>query len=145
MSIPWDDTYLLHLPVIDAQHRQLFAILSELETALAGDLSPTAAEHLLLRLQHYAARHFAIEERYMEESHFPGLEQQRQAHRKFSATFTRVFDESRAGGISPSLAPLMERELSQWLRDHVAGLDQSFAVFYGHFLEELKGGKTRPP
>ena len=144
MTLLWDDAYLLHLPVIDAQQKQLFTTFSELATATAAGISAAETETLLVRLQHYAARHFSIEEKYMTASHYPGLERHRQAHQEFATTFAQMLADFRAGDISEPLPARIERQLSQWLKDHVAGLDQSFGVFYGHFLQEFKADDHSP-
>ena len=144
MTLIWDDAFLLHLPVIDAQHRQLFTTLSELEAAMAAGISAAETEALLVRLQHYAARHFSIEEKYMAQSHYPGLKKHRQAHQEFATTFARMLADCRTGNVAEPLAARIERQLSQWLKDHVTGLDQTFGVFYAHYLQELKDADNSP-
>jgi hemerythrin len=139
MSIIWDDSYLLHLPVIDAQHKQIVAALNELESAMAGDITSAEVDTLLLRLQQYTARHFAIEERHMKESNYPGLARQQAAHREFGEIFARLESDYRRGGLSQNLVIALHRELSQWVRQHVTGLDQSFGRYYRHYHQELPG------
>lgn len=144
MSIIWDDSYLLHLPVIDAQHKQIVAVLNELESAMAGDITSAEVDALLLRLQQYTARHFAIEERHMEESNYPGLARQRAAHREFGEIFARLASDYHRGGLSHSLVNCLHRELSQWVQQHVTGIDQSFGRYYHHYRQELPGNDQPP-
>lgn len=144
MSIPWDDAYLLHLPVIDAQHKQIIAALSELETAVSDGITSAKVEELLTRVQHYAVRHFAIEERHMEESNYPGLARQQAAHQEFREKFTRFQSDYRNAGLSPALLTTMQRELSLWIKQHVTGLDQTFGNYYRHYLQETSGEHGKP-
>lgn len=136
MSFPWDDAYLLHLPVLDAQHKQLVAALNELETAMIGGITSSKVEELLTRAQQYAVRHFAIEERHMEESHYPGLARQQAAHQEFREKFARFLSDYRRGGLSEVLLSTLQRELSLWIKQHVTGLDQTFGKYYHHYLTE---------
>jgi hypothetical protein len=38
-----------------------------------------------------------------------------------------------------SLVITLHRELIQWVRQHVTGLDQSFGRYYRHYRQELPG------
>lgn len=137
MAISWDDAYLLHLPAIDAQHKQIVAALNELETAMNGDITSSEVEEILTRIQLYATRHFTIEERHMAESSYPGLARQQAAHREFKDKFARLFHQYRSEGLSQMVVDTVQRELSQWVKEHVTGLDQSFGTYYRRYLEEL--------
>lgn len=144
MPIPWDDAYLLHLPVIDAQHKQIIAALDDLEAAMSGNITSAEIENLLTRVQQYTSRHFSIEERHMEESSYPGLARQQAAHQEFKDTFSQFFKDFRRGGLSQDLVARVHRELNQWIKEHVTGLDQTFGAYYRHYLRELPGGDHRP-
>lgn len=144
MSVSWNDSFLMNLPVIDAQHKQIIAALDDLETALSKGISSTQVEELLVRAQHYVARHFSIEERYMEESGYPGLVRQQEAHQEFSEKFARLLSDYRTGGFSQALVNSLHHELSHWIKEHVTGLDQSFGRYYRHYRQELPGDDQPP-
>jgi hemerythrin-like metal-binding protein len=57
-------------PVIDAQHREIFDLLSSLETA--GAQSPSDAFFVAGRLMEHVDVHFAMEEDLMRRSEYPG-------------------------------------------------------------------------
>lgn len=126
----WKDEFKIGIPVIDAQHKQLFLCSSQLTEALSAGLKPTTIENFLTQLGHYVTRHFALEEQYMEASAYPGLSKQKEAHRYFTNRFSEIQSSFQKAGLSPSVVNAIQNELTEWIKKHVLGLDQSFGAFY---------------
>jgi hemerythrin len=135
----WKDEFKIGISVIDAQHRQLFLCDNELSAALAKGLKPSAIENILTQLGFYVARHFAMEEQYMEASSYPNLPEQVEDHRYFAKRFAEIQGEFTQNGLRPSVVHAIQHELSQWIKEHVLGLDQAFGAFY-----KEKGEKATP-
>ncbi len=63
-KIEWNDSYLLGVPEIDQQHKQLIAIANELYDVATGDESvyETKMPVILKKLTDYTVYHFSMEE-----------------------------------------------------------------------------------
>ena len=91
----WSNDYLIGVSTIDSQHKRLFEFFGELEEAIGKNEAGAAVSDILDKLDQYKTRHFQLEEKYMEESGYPGLDEQIEAH----ASFTELF-----GGFRQQLA-----------------------------------------
>jgi len=126
----WKDDYKIGIPVIDAQHKQLFLATNELSEALSKGLTPAVINSLLTHLEFYAVRHFQMEERYMMESSYPDLSEEIEEHQYFTKRFTDIKNEFTQNGLTPDIVHAIQNELSLWIKDHVLGLDQAFGAYY---------------
>ena len=126
----WKEEYALGIPVIDAQHKQLFRLCAELDAVLKSGVKAEDIDALLVRIREYAARHFTMEEKYMAESNFPGVSEQKMAHQGFIASFQEVYDDFHTNGLSREIVEGIQRQLSGWVRKHVTGMDQQFGKYY---------------
>ncbi len=104
----------------DAQHQALFEILDSIG-------QPGCGAEVLQRLQQYTESHFCLEEAYMEQLGFPGLEQHRAAHDQFRAEIDTLlasdFDED------ANLRQMISTYLTEWLKRHVFGIDKELEAF----------------
>jgi hemerythrin len=126
----WKDEFKIGIPIIDTQHRQLFLCDNELSEALSNGLRPSAIDKFLTQLGFYVTRHFAMEEQYMEQSSYPGLPEQLEAHHSFKQRFAEIQEEFTQKGLSPSVVHAIQNELSAWIKNHVLGLDLAFGAYY---------------
>ncbi|HET8540551.1 MAG TPA: hemerythrin family protein [Anaeromyxobacter sp.] len=127
-SIQWSPSLAVGVAEIDAQHQELFRRAERLITALrAGDRQEV--EPLVRYLTDYVVEHFSAEERYMREIGYPGLEGHREAHQKFRDDFAEMVADYQRKGPTPLVALTMHNWLSDWLRRHVAGLDQDIGRY----------------
>jgi len=126
----WKDDYKIGIPVIDAQHKQLFQATSELSEALGKGLTPDVINNLLTHLEFYAIRHFQMEERYMMESSYPDLSEEIEEHQYFIKRFSEIKKDFLQNGLNPGIVHTIQNELSLWIKDHVLGLDQAFGAYY---------------
>lgn len=126
----WKDEFKIGIPIIDTQHRQLFLCDNELSAALSKGLRPAAIDKFLTQLGFYATRHFTMEEQYMEQSSYPGLPEQLEAHHSFKQRFAEIQEEFIQKGLSPSVVHAIQNELSAWIKNHVLGLDLAFGAYY---------------
>ena len=126
----WSDEYEIGLPVIDAQHKRLFKLINEVNEAIETGLKASNIEALLVGLEEYKTRHFQMEEKYMVECNYPGLEEQQKAHADFSNRFRELGEEVAKTGITPTVVRAIKAELAGWLQEHVTGLDLKFGEYY---------------
>ena len=144
MTTEWHKKHELNIPVIDAQHKQIVACLNELELSIQKGVEAEDIAEILNRTQQYIVRHFGLEEKYMRDSHYPGLEKQLQAHKYFAGRVTRILREYQTGGVTSELANSLKEELSEWIENHVIGLDVAFGAYYQNYRVEIAGVFKNP-
>lgn len=81
----------------------------------------------------------------MTESNFPGLEKQQLAHKFFISRLSQLVDEYKKGGISSAVVNGLRHELTDWIKNHVTGLDVEFGIYFTQYRKEMaaSSGKTR--
>jgi hemerythrin-like metal-binding protein len=123
----WSDDLAIGVEAVDAQHQLLYAKVGELREAMrAHALDRVPA--ILGFLEAYALRHFAAEERLMEDRGYPGLA----AHRALHDEFTREYLRLKPGLVPvprPSAVVELSDWLGSWLRDHVRRADGDLGRF----------------
>jgi hemerythrin len=118
---------------IDDQHRELFRRAERLIAALRegdrAEVLPTLAY-----LEAYVVHHFEGEERLMRELGYPGLAEHADAHRAFRHAFAEMVADFEARGPTALVALTLHNRLSEWLREHLGGVDLAL----GRFLAERR-------
>jgi hemerythrin len=126
----WSEEYLIGIPVIDAQHKRLFELIKELANAINEGRDERELTEILQVLDQYKTRHFQLEEKYMLESNYPGLAEQQEAHRYFGKRFGELLRMLASNETEKDTGNTIKEELSQWLTEHVTGLDVKFGKYY---------------
>ena len=136
MAVTWDASYETGDPAIDTQHRDLLAIVAELETAESHlHDSREAIMAVLGRVMDFALSHFLMEEELMVQVGYPSpaFEEMIEQHRDFTSYSRLRVLEFRSGELT-SVLPL-QAFLAEWLTVHEFGLDKIFA----DYLRERNG------
>ena len=123
----WKPEYSVHIPEIDAQHQRLFALAAELHTAMAEGKGKTVLEQSLARLVDYTRTHFAHEERFMLQYHYPEAGAHKIEHDKLTAQVLDLQKRFRAGEKTLTISLMVF--LKNWLEHHIAGSDQQYSVY----------------
>ena len=126
----WSESYLLGIPAIDAQHKRLFGLLTEFAKALHAGMRGKDLEKVLDALDQYKTRHFQLEEIYMKECDYPGLEEQQKEHLYFDRRFSQLHDQLTESGLSRQIVNDIKAELSEWIHTHITVLDARFGEYY---------------
>jgi len=119
---------------MDNQHRRLFDLINELSEAVTEGKGREAMLPVLDALIDYTGKHFADEERLLEEIRYVDLDAQRRSHQAFVAKVL----ESRAGfeaGTGLGASEVINF-LNDWLVKHIGAMDKK----YGPALK--KAGKA---
>jgi hemerythrin len=109
---------------IDAQHRELFRCLADLQQA-ATEGRTLYAVYTLTRLKHYVRDHFAVEEALLRDCKYPKLA----VHRKEHRVFQKSVDEFQVKCINADVTPEMVVFLTDWLTQHIAGSDLDYVPY----------------
>ncbi len=123
MPITWDDSMSTGLPTVDAQHKDLFRQVNAFHAAMSQGQATEELARLLDFLGQYTVRHFADEERYMEQLKCPAAEANKAAHKQLLDTFGELRERFEQQGGGPMIAMEIYRTLSDWLVKHVQGID----------------------
>lgn len=124
-QITWDARYSVGDPVLDRQHQKLLLLCGALRecAATAGEQSDTRFHEILHELAVYAREHFATEEKILERSAYPLLEQQRQDHIRYEEQVTEVLSAATFGKLEK--AELLDF-ISDWWTQHILVSDMAY-------------------
>ncbi|MGA2183462.1 MAG: bacteriohemerythrin [Bryobacteraceae bacterium] len=118
----WNDGYLLGVPIIDSEHKTLFAIADELnESIIHGDNTRTQ-KNLLTRLINAFITHFEHEEGLMSHYQYPDLEDHADEHRTLSAQMIKLKQRLDAGALTIPMDAM--QTLRNWFDRHIRRYDQ---------------------
>jgi hemerythrin len=127
----------IDVPEFDAEHRDLYRHLAELDHALALGLPDDRLSEALESVAEHAQDHFAHEERALRSAGYAALEWHKQQHdagRRRIQSAVRRFKS----GDRQVLADLLEF-LERWLSDHTAVADR----MAGAYLRNFERAKSR--
>jgi hemerythrin-like metal-binding protein len=123
MPIQWDDSFLTGLLTVDHQHQELFRKVNAFHAAMMEGKAREQLAQLLDFLAQYTQHHFRDEEQFMEYYGCPAAEANRKAHQALLQKYAEMrkqFDQDKTG---VRTAMEIYRVLSDWLVQHVKGVD----------------------
>jgi hemerythrin-like metal-binding protein len=138
-SFVWSERFAVGIESVDTQHQQLFRIINQVGTLVAGGDAAAEAESeaMIKQLADYARFHFTDEERVMIEGGLDPayIDSHRQLHRQFTEQVVAMW-QGRTSMADP--AQTLYRFLSAWLIYHILGEDQKIA----HQLKRIRSGMS---
>jgi hemerythrin-like metal-binding protein len=108
----WTDEMNIGDPLIDGQHRQIFALLS----AFNDRMTPEDIARAVAFMARYATTHFRDEEAFMERVGYPLLDEQKHEHLLFMSKVA-VFSEQDTHAITLHIG--LATFLTRWLKHHI--------------------------
>ncbi|MEF8700148.1 MAG: bacteriohemerythrin [Candidatus Accumulibacter sp. UW26] len=126
--IQWSDDFSVHIPEIDQQHQVLVSLLNQLHRAIRERHGKATSREILNRLAEYTRTHFALEERLMGATHYPGLELHRQQHQDLMEQVDQLQHKLNEEGIAISFELL--HFLRNWLVQHINDSDKRFGAHF---------------
>lgn len=134
--IEWDDRYLTGDAAVDSQHKRLFALAAEVQTAVREGRLHQVQAAALQKLSHYCIDHFAEEERLMEVHAYPGILEHQRLHNALADRAVAMVKAFREGN---TLAGETFAEfLMRWLRRHIGEED----VRLIRYIQQRETAKT---
>lgn len=113
----WHEIYSIGVEPIDSQHKQLVHMVSRLQTTLAGgDINQEVANALRF-LVDYTKRHFADEEKVMQEIDFEELDHHKELHKKLINDVVHILLDIKKGKTVDPYAFI--DFLTDWLINHI--------------------------
>jgi NNP family nitrate/nitrite transporter-like MFS transporter len=125
--ISWDDEFSVGIDAIDLQHTRMLHLINKIDDAIqeGGDyeqFSPVVTE-----LVDYTNRHFAHEERLLEDNHCPDIERHKKSHVRLRDELSR-WQEKVAEAKTEDMKELM-LFLRVWFPGHILNVDKKDADY----------------
>lgn len=126
--VVWEDSYSVKVNEIDAQHQEFIGYINELCDAMNKGQSKAILHDLLKKLANFASHHFQVEEKYMQEFHYPDYETHKIEHTKFLNKITQFKKdyESSKHFVSVEIIAF----LKDWFVNHVLIVDQKYSALF---------------
>lgn len=122
----WSPVYSVNIKTIDDQHQELVNILNRLFVAVSKREGDKAIAGILDALVSYTQKHFALEERLMQQAKYKDLEQHVAEHRKLINQLDQLGKK-----FLLEEKPIyfeMVSFLKTWLKEHIQGADKRYSA-----------------
>lgn len=143
----WEPYMEMGHPEIDAQHKTLINEINKLCKELT-DKEPDAEKiksHIKFMLE-YAAKHFATEEKLMQEIEYPGYLNHYNTHRWFEKQVKKLVNDYVRFGPTHTMVVRIHHLLVDWLVSHICGTDGDLRTYYKaymkHAMSEVSDGSS---
>ena len=125
-SFAFTSNYEVGVPKIDAEHKQLFALIEETDRVIHSELLHDKYDEIVSiieGLREYTLFHFNNEEAYMESIGYDGLEAQKMTHQAFIDKLNEIdlfsVDENQQESLEELIGFLLN-----WLVNHILKMDK---------------------
>ena len=137
--IEWEDSLMVHIPLIDAQHQQLVKLINQLHRSMKKGKSRAIVGETLQGMIEYTTMHFKTEEELMESCEYPRFKEHQAIHEKL---VEKVLDYQQRFQNNESFIAMDVMEfLKDWLINHIKGTDSEYAP---HLRERLPAETGQP-
>lgn len=112
----WNEKYSIHDTMIDIQHQKLFELADKVESAVYKFVKREELKEILTELFNYMKEHFNNEEQYMQEIHYPYLNEHKIMHKNIIRYMSYLIQNIKTtNDLKEKLYTLM----SEWLLEHI--------------------------
>jgi hemerythrin-like metal-binding protein len=121
----WTQEHSVAVLRFDSDHQKLFALVNELNDAMAEKRGRFVVVRVLRELADYARRHFAAEEAAMQRANYAGIAEHIAEHRALSAKVEEFYTDygESADGIPIDVLFF----LRDWLQQHILKTDRKYS------------------
>jgi hemerythrin-like metal-binding protein len=137
-DLKWKDEYLVGIPAIDLQHRQIFDCILRISGGPTDD-DRLRAEAEVIKLLDLLGKHFVLEENMMRTLCYPALEEHIEEHRQFNADVHELAQKSlrTKAGVSREAIKIAHN----WLTEHIMTSDRHYFDFFSSTAHKNAGSK----
>ncbi|MFQ5659648.1 MAG: bacteriohemerythrin [Gammaproteobacteria bacterium] len=125
--ISWDDEFSVGIKGIDRQHTRMMRLINEIDEVIQKGGTYEQFAPVLNDLIDYTGRHFAHEEKLLEENHCPDLERHKKAH-------VRLLEE--LSGWKKKVVKAKTEDMNEhmvflriWFPGHILNVDKKDAAY----------------
>lgn len=119
--ITWNKSYETGNPIVDGQHKKLFAMVNQLHTAIEEKHTKLVLTDTMEKLSDYVATHFKTEEEIMISHKFPDYENHKKQHEELKEQAFKLIKLFNLGKVD--LSATISKFLSDWLKNHILETD----------------------
>ena len=117
-AVVWNDEYKMNDSVVDAHHRTLFKMISDLAAAISARKDEVFVYEALDAFARYCQFHFRAEEQMMESTGYPGLRDHRKEHDTLEEKARELVEMHKTGDLT--LGSAVPQFFARWLSEHIA-------------------------
>jgi len=129
MQMQWSEKLAVGVDVIDNQHKGIISRINNLLNAMSLGKGRDEVGNVLTFLADYVVKHFTAEEGLMKKYNYDGYSEQQAEHAKFIKDFSLLKKEFETGGVTSTLVLQTQRQLCDWLTNHITNKDKQIGVF----------------
>ncbi len=129
VAFAWRPDLSVGFDEIDDQHKELFARVNTLLEATSQGKGKEAVGRTISYLGQYVASHFGTEERHMARSQYPEVSSHKAQHVQFTNEFSTIKKKFEAEGPTSQLTILIQRQVCDWLINHIGKTDKALGAF----------------
>jgi len=118
--IDWEERFCVGIASVDHEHREMIRLINDLHERLGGGGS---VAEFLGEVYTRISAHFALEERFMQDTNFPNYGRHKREHDSFLNVIVDFIEDFRTG---PELShgDALEAQLQTWILNHITTSDQ---------------------
>jgi len=128
-GIAWQDKYSIGYDNVDAQHRRMFEMLSELVNACMDGSDTEKLKSTIDFLVNYTVQHFYDEELIQIQYNYPGYKRHKQIHEDFKITVGGIVAKFNENGSSSALSNDVNKIMVRWIINHIQNEDKKIGEF----------------
>ncbi len=129
MAMQWNENLAVGVDVIDNQHKGIISRINNLLNAMSQGKGKDEVGKVLTFLADYVVKHFNAEEALMKKHSFAGYPEQQAEHAKFLNDFSLLKKEFETVGVTSTLVLKTQRQLCDWLTNHITNKDKQIGEF----------------
>lgn len=138
MAIEWSNSLSTGLLWQDTQHKELFRRINNLLEAMNVGRGKEEVVKLFKFLDDYFVVHFEAEEKAMGKFNYPHMVSHLAEHTRFIEDISKLSAECK-DNISTGLVIKVQRQVVDWLINHIGGIDKDLGKFLANAESERKG------
>ncbi len=114
--INWRDEFSVGVAAVDHEHREMIALINELDGAMQDDTSQASVVQALGEIYARISAHFALEEKIMRDARYTYFAEHKQDHEQLLDELLDVVDSVDEKGRYDRAD--LSRSLERWFSDH---------------------------
>jgi len=126
MTFEWKDEYSVKIKELDEQHKKLFSLILQLESAANSQDFNTIVKNVLEELMEYVHVHFDTEEDYLKRAHYAGLEAHHDIHEDIKKDLNDKINDLFSRKATALDVVGLRNFLIDWLKHHIIEQDQMY-------------------
>lgn len=119
--LQWKPEYSVGIASMDDEHREMIDLINDTYAKLGSDSDAVLVEECLEEIFTTISMHFALEERIMQQAHYPEYQAHKNDHEDLLDQIRDMMDDFSSDPATG--AGLLEKSLSDWFANHFSTFD----------------------